>query len=195
MTPGAVLVVAPLALATAVLLWPGRRGSRPPTGLPRPTVPRRRSRRRSEADVIESLELLALALRGGAGVVPSLQAVARHAGGPAGSELAQVAAALAWGIEEQRAWALAPARWQPARRALVLAARAGVPPAELVEQAAADRRRDHVAQAGQAAERLGVRLVVPTGLVLLPAFLLTTVVPVVIALAGQVLGGDLGLAG
>lgn len=184
----------PVALAAAVLLWPRSRAG-PSPGVPRPPWyrPRRRRPNTGDADVVEALELLALALRGGAGVVASLQAVARHSGGRVGTELAQVAAALAWGVEDQRAWALAPARWEPARRALALAARAGVPPAELVEQAAADRRRDRVVDAERAAERLGVRLVVPTGLVLLPAFLLTTVVPLVMALAGELLGAGLAL--
>jgi len=40
-----------------------------------------------------------------------------------------------------------------------------------------------------AAARVGVRLVAPLGLVLLPAFLLTTVVPLVVALGRQMLNG------
>ncbi|HEX2706134.1 MAG TPA: hypothetical protein VHM65_10275 [Candidatus Lustribacter sp.] len=50
-------------------------------------------------------------------------------------------------------------------------------------------RADDTARADEAAARLGVRLVLPLGLAFLPAFGLTTVVPIVVALAGQLLSG------
>jgi pilus assembly protein TadC len=58
-----------------------------------------------------------------------------------------------------------------------------VPPAGLLRDAAADLRRDALAQVEVATARLSVRLVLPLGLAFLPAFVLTTVVPVVLALA------------
>ena len=48
--------------------------------------------------------------------------------------------------------------------------------------AAADLRREAVADVEVRAARLGVRLVLPLGLAYLPAFVLITVVPVVLAL-------------
>ncbi|MGB3859956.1 MAG: pilus assembly protein, partial [Ornithinimicrobium sp.] len=69
----------------------------------------------------------------------------------------------------------------------VLAARGGVPPSELLSAAASDLRRDAVARVELQTAQLAVRLVLPLGLAFLPAFVLTTVVPVVIALATSVL--------
>lgn len=119
---------------------------------------------------------------------PALRQVASATPGAAGQELAAVAAAMAWGLDDDSAWANAPQRWQPAQRALVLAARGGVAPSELLGAAAADLRRDAVAQVELQTAQLSVRLVLPLGLAFLPAFVLTTVVPVVIALATSVLG-------
>jgi hypothetical protein len=59
----------------------------------------------------------------------------------------------------------------------------------LLLAAAEDLRRESLEQVELAAARVGVRLVAPLGLVLLPAFCLTTVVPLVVALAGQMLAG------
>jgi tight adherence protein B len=69
-------------------------------------------------------------------------------------------------------------------RTLVLARDAGVPPSALLASAATDERRRRAARRRVAAARLGVRLVVPTGACLLPAFVLLTVVPMVLALLG-----------
>jgi hypothetical protein len=127
--------------------------------------------------VPEALELLALAMSGGADLHGALRQVARAVGGEQGRE-------LAWGLEDALAWDLVPPRWAPARRALLLASTAGVPPAGLLRDAAADLRRDTLARVEVATARLSVRLVVPLGLAFLPAFVLTTVLPVVLALAG-----------
>lgn len=69
-------------------------------------------------------------------------------------------------------------------RTLLLARDAGVPPAALLLATAAEERRRQAARRRLAAARLGVRVVLPTGLCLLPAFVLLTVVPMVIALLG-----------
>lgn len=134
----------------------------------------------------EAMELLALAISTGSAVVPAIEGVSAVLGGRRGAELGRVAAALAWGYED-RAWSAADAEWDAVRRALALAQRAGVPPAQLLTTAANDLRRDEAARLETAAAKLGVRLVVPLGLLFLPAFLLTTVIPVVLALATGVL--------
>ncbi len=66
---------------------------------------------------------------------------------------------------------------------------AGVPPAELLTRAARDLRSSHVALVQAATARLSVRLVLPLAMAFLPAFVLTTVVPVVLALATDLLTG------
>lgn len=145
-------------------------------------------RRRSppEVSVTEAMELIALAIATGSAVVPAVEGVAEVLGGRRGTELARVAAALAWGYDD-RAWEAAGAEWEPVHRALALAQRAGVPPADLLTTAAADLRRDRASRLETAAARLGVRLVLPLGLLFLPAFILTTVLPLVLALATGVL--------
>jgi hypothetical protein len=66
--------------------------------------------------------------------------------------------------------------------ALSLARDAGTGAAPLLVTAAEDERREAAAAARSAAARLGVRVVLPAGLCLLPAFVLLTVVPLVLAL-------------
>lgn len=174
-------LLAALLAAGAVLCWPRARAWRPAS--PNAGGPSSGADGRAGAMVPEVLDLLSLALRGGADLQSAVQQVAAVTGGRAGRELAAVTAALAWGLDEEAAWGQAPAHWAPARRALALAATAGVPPAVLLTDAAADLRRDALAGIEVATARLAVRLVLPLGLAFLPAFLLTTVVPVVLALA------------
>ncbi len=68
--------------------------------------------------------------------------------------------------------------------AVGLARDAGVAVAPLLVAAAAQERRRDVAAARVAAARLAVQVVLPTGLCLLPAFVLLAVVPLVLGLLG-----------
>lgn len=184
MSPDAALALVAATLgACAVLTWPSSPASW--------QLSRGRRRGRTAitgpSDLPEVLDHLALALRGGAGLQPALRQVASATAGEAGRELAAVAAAMAWGLDDEAAWANAPRRWLPAQRALMLAARGGVAPSHLLSAAATDLRRDALARVESQTARLSVRLVVPLGLAFLPAFVLTTVVPVVVALATSVL--------
>lgn len=117
----------------------------------------------------------------------SIEAVAAETGGAVGEQLRVVSAGLRWGMDEQDAWSSLPVIWAPAARAMSMAGLSGVPPADLLRQAAGDLRRADEAHLEVAAARLGVTLVLPLGLAFLPAFVLMTVLPVVLALARQVL--------
>lgn len=139
------------------------------------------------AEVAGVLDLLALTLRGGVGLVEAMEAVASRVGGLLGLHLQTVAAAGRWGVEDATAWASVPSAWQPAARALRMAATAGVPPAEVLARAAEEVRRAEQQRLEVATATLGIRIVLPLGLAFLPAFVLTTVVPIVLALANQVL--------
>ncbi len=139
------------------------------------------------AEVAGVLDLLALTLRGGVGLVEAMEAVAGRVGGVLGLHLQTVAAAGRWGVEDATAWASVPSAWQPAARALRMAAIAGVPPAEVLARAAEEVRRAEQQRLEVATATLGIRIVLPLGLAFLPAFVLTTVVPIVLALADQVL--------
>ncbi len=151
----------------------------------------RRARARARAptsdDVAASMVLLAVALQSGCGVVEAIEQVATVAPPPAGAELAVVAAALRWGVTEDEAWREVSAAWARTAMALRLAREAGVAPSSLLLSGSEDLRSSRLAEIDVAAARLGVRLVVPLGVAFLPAFVLTTVVPVVLALARQVL--------
>jgi len=139
------------------------------------------------AEVAGVIDLLALTLRSGVGLVEAMEAVAARVGGPLGLHLRTVAAAGRWGVEDAAAWASVPSAWQPAARALRMAASAGVPPADALVGAADEVRRGERQRLEVATATLGVRIVLPLGLVFLPAFILTTVVPIVLALAQQML--------
>jgi tight adherence protein B len=68
--------------------------------------------------------------------------------------------------------------------ALTLARDCGTAPGPLLAAAAEDERRAAAAAARVAAARLGVGVVLPAGVCLLPAFVLLTVVPIVLGLLG-----------
>jgi pilus assembly protein TadC len=148
-----------------------------------------RSALAADADVSTALALLALAYRSGLPTWDVLEAVAAGLGGAAAHDLRQVATALRWGADESEAWASVGPAWAPASRAVAIAHQAGVPPGAMLLAASDDLRNTELERLERSAAKVGVRLVAPLGLVLLPAFCLTTVAPLVIALAGDVLRG------
>lgn len=178
MTVGALLV------ALAVLLWPRRR-LRLSSGARGDRSPRTATRAATVDEATIALRLLAACLRGGAGPVECLEAVARVDGTAAGHDLAVVAAAHRWGEPPERAWAHVGPGWGPAAVAWHAALSAGAAPAGLVE-AAADRMRAAEAQRVEAAvHRAAVLQVLPLGLCFLPGFVATTVAPVVLLLVSS----------
>lgn len=142
-----------------------------------------------DRDVSSALALLVLAYRSGLPTWDVLEAVAAGLDGAAARDLRQVAAALRWGAHETEAWASVGPAWAPAARAVAIAHSAGVPPGAMLLAASDDLRDAELERLELSAAKVGVRLVAPLGLVLLPAFCLTTVAPLVIALAGDVLRG------
>ena len=108
------------------------------------------------------------------GVLLDAWAVAVSGGGSWASGGAAVRAALG----EPGAGTAAEA--ERLREVLALAQQAGVPAATLLRAAAEDVRDDAAAAGLAAAERLAVRLVLPLGTCVLPAFVLVGVVPVVV---------------
>jgi len=205
LTTGDLAFVAMLLTAAAVLAWPRAWPSRYPVSVVAPGRPRTGrdhavTGEGTDAGIVRAvvpvaevagvIDLLALTLRGGAGLVEAMEAVANRVGGPLGLHLQTVAAAGRWGVEDSTAWASVPSAWQPAARALRMAATAGVPPADALAGAADEVRRAEQQRLEVATATLGVRIVLPLGLLFLPAFILTTVVPIVLALAQQVLAGQ-----
>ncbi len=181
-----------VAVAVGMLLWPrarasdaaadllggSGRGTRSP--VPAPVV-------LITEDVAAGMVLLGLALQSGCGVVEAIEEVAATSGGAVKHDLSMVAAALRWGVPEREAWACAHPAWARAGTALRLATRAGVAPSGMLTAGAADLRASELAQLEIDAARVAVRMVLPLGLAFLPAFCLTSVVPVILALARQLL--------
>jgi tight adherence protein B len=115
-------------------------------------------------------------------VLIDLVVAALAAGLPAASA---VAAAREAASQDAAAAGVAHPLPVAAERAFLLAERTGASAAELLRRFAADERSARQAAVTAEAGRLGVRLVVPLGLTVLPAFVLLGVVPVVIGLARQ----------
>jgi len=178
-------------VVSAIFLLPPRaradgefRGRRPRGDSP-PGAGRRR--RLEVDDVVGTMVLLAVALRSGCGEVEAVEAVAGVSEGRVEADLWSVAAARRWGVDAEQAWTAADPGWFVVSRLLAVAGRAGMPPSRLLVDGSRDHRAAELAALDTAGARVGVRLVAPLGLAFLPAFVLTTVVPLVLALATQVL--------
>lgn len=179
----------------AVLLWPPRgvprrsdagpaaheaAGSQPAGDDP--------SRAPTVDEAADALVLCALALRSGLGPVESLEAVAARVPSPVARDLRIVASAHRWGQDAATSWAHVGEGWQSASLAWQAAERSGAAPAGVVLAAAQRMRREEASRVETAVQRAGVLLVLPLGACFLPGFVGTTVVPVVLHLAGVSLG-------
>ena len=152
------------------------------------------SRQQAEAVAAElpaAADLLAACLSSGAPPADALQTVAEVASGPLADRLRQVADALRFGAGPADAWGHVRSGdpLAPLARALIRSDATGAPIAETVTAVADDQRRVARWAAEGAARRAGVLAVGPLALCFLPAFVLTGVVPVIVAVAGDVLAG------
>ena len=137
-------------------------------------------------DAAVACDLLAAVLESGASVPRALAALGESLAGQGGRELVIASRILRLGGSWDEACHNlgSPAYLEPLRPAWV----EGSAPGPLLLAAAAQVRFRRSAAAREAAERLAVRLVLPLGLCLLPAFVLMGLVPVVIATGGQFFG-------
>lgn len=139
-------------------------------------------------------DLLAACIAAGASPAVAAQAVGEALDGPVGQRLARGAAEMRLGGEPAEAWrglaALPGAR--ALARLLERAGESGVPAAGPVARIAAEARAEWGRTATARARRAGVLVTAPVGLCFLPAFIAIGVLPVVIGLAGGVLGGGGG---
>jgi pilus assembly protein TadC len=149
-----------------------------------------RARREAEAaDLPLAADLLAAVLRGGAPVDHAAAAVGEALSGPLGGRLVLVARVLRLGGTPAEAWAhLAPVPGADRLiRAAVRSAEHGGAMAGALTRLAADLRADRRVAVEAAAGRRGVLLALPLGLCFLPAFILAGLVPVIVAVLGDVL--------
>jgi pilus assembly protein TadC len=155
----------------------------------RPAADVRAAQRRAVADLPLGADLLAAALRAGAPVDRAAAAVADALGGPLGERLDRTARSLRLGAGPSEAWAHL-AGVPGAGRLIAAAIRSSASGGALagaLTRLADDLRADRSVAAEAAAQRAGVLIVLPLGLCFLPAFLLAGLVPVVVALLGDVL--------
>jgi pilus assembly protein TadC len=154
-----------------------------------PSTRVRRERDAAARDLPYAADLLAAALRSGLPTDRAVRAVAEALGGPVGGCLARVAGALDLGLPPARAWTAVHDLPAGSRLAATVArsADSGAALAGGLTQLADELRAARLATAEVAAQRAGVLLVLPLGLCFLPAFLVAGVVPVIVAVLGDVL--------
>jgi pilus assembly protein TadC len=150
---------------------------------------RRRERAAAAVDLPYAADLLAAALRAGLPTDRAVQTVAIALGGPVGTRLASVAGSLTLGLSAVDAWR--PMHDLPAGErisaAVARSADSGAALAHSFGRLADELRTTRLATVEAAAHRSGVLLVLPLGLCFLPAFVLAGIVPVIVAVLGDVL--------
>lgn len=125
-----------------------------------------------------AMDIIAACQENGVSLTSSLQAVGQTAGEP---DLGVVAKMLLLGSSWREAWEQADPKWEQLASMLQPAWEEGASPVPLLIRGAAQTRTQQTHAALNAAEKLGVRLVVPLGVCLLPAFFALGIVPVVVS--------------
>jgi len=133
-----------------------------------------RAATRAEATPGLELDLMAIAMTGGASIERS-RALVREV-------------AERFGVLSPSAAHEAPDDDEPMSRVLRMSQRAGVPAAELLRSEADQARRDARSAGQRRAEALAVTLMLPLGVCVLPAFMLVGVVPLVLSILSTTLG-------
>jgi pilus assembly protein TadC len=149
----------------------------------------RARRLREVADLPLAADLMAAGLRAGAPVDRAAAAVAEAIGGPLGERLVRVARSLRLGGEPHEAWihVQGVAGAERMAQAAVRSSASGAALAGSLARLADDLRADRAVATEAAARRAGVLIVLPLGLCFLPAFILAGLVPVIVAVLGDVL--------
>ncbi len=141
-----------------------------------------------ELDVVLVIELVDAALTAGCALPTALCAVGDAIAGASGRALRRAGSALLLGASWPTAWAHAPDSLGPLRDALEVAWVTGASPGAGLRACADGIRRARRRAVRTAAARLSVHLVLPLGACFLPAFVLLGLVPVVLSLAGGLVG-------
>ena len=133
-------------------------------------------------DVPLALDLMAALVGAGQELIAALALLGEHL--PGAERLSGVAWHLLLGAAWDTAWQVVEddADLTELGRELRFAHATGAPTARLLHSTAAALRRSRRRRAEQAAARLAIRLVMPLGLCLLPAFICLGVIPLVLAL-------------
>lgn len=154
-----------------------------------PSLREAAERREIVAELPFAADLLAAALRAGAAPDSAARCVGTAIGGALGARLNQVDRALALGAPADEAWWYLGQHAECARivQAAVRSQHSGAAFANALHRLADDLRADRLIAADAAAKRAAVLIVLPLGLCFLPAFVLAGLVPVIVAVLGDVL--------
>ena len=197
-----------LMLGVALLLWPTpgaalRRAVPAKSDIGRRSVlggePRWLRQRRQASDafaVAAGYDLFAVCLKAGLPVSTAAAVAAQHSPDPMARQLSRAAELLALGADPAQAWAQESAgkaddpgeHFRELATLARRASRAGSSLADGVAALAEATREQAQTQALARAEKAGVTISGPLGLCFLPAFVCLGIVPVVIGLAGGMLG-------
>ncbi|WP_407924556.1 type II secretion system F family protein [Catellatospora vulcania] len=149
----------------------------------------RAERETALADLPWAVDLIGTALRAGAPLDHAVLSVAAALDGPLGSRLQRIGRSLRLGATTGEAWSHL-ADLPPAGRLTAAVERSsanGSALAGALHRCADDLRADTAVRRQAGAQRAGVLIVLPLGLCFLPAFVLAGLVPVVLAVLGEVL--------
>lgn len=154
-----------------------------------PSGDRVAEQRRIQADLPFAADLLAAALRAGAPPDVAAACVGHAISGPLSDRLGRVARALQLGAPAAEAWGYLgdTEGAQRMARAATRSQHTGAALAGCLQRVAEDLRSDLLVAADAQARRAGVLIVLPLGLCFLPAFVLAGLVPVLVAILGDVL--------
>jgi hypothetical protein len=139
-------------------------------------------------DLPVACDLLAVCLAAGIPPPAALAAVGAAVPGALGAELVRVAGLSRLGADAHRAWQAVPPVLEPLARCLRRSETSGARAAPALHALAAEVRGAVRAEIDAAVQRAGIRVLAPLGLCFLPAFVCLGVVPLVIGIAGEVLG-------
>jgi pilus assembly protein TadC len=157
-------------------------------GLRRAAVTGRAQEAGAPGELPVACDLLAVCLSAGVPLSTALVAVGGAVRGGLGAELEQVAGLSRLGADARRAWQDVPAALEPLGRVLRRTEDSGARAAAALHALAAETRAAARAETDVAVRRAGVQVLAPLGLCFLPGFVCLGVVPLVIGIAGEVLG-------
>lgn len=136
----------------------------------------------TDTDPALVLDIMAQLFASGSSLAAGLAAVGKHL--PGCQPLTKVAQLLLLGLDWDTAWKHADdtPQLQQLAKELQFVHASAVPSAHMLTTAATALRANRKRLAEQLAQELAIRLVLPTGICLLPSFILLGIVPMVLAL-------------
>lgn len=133
-----------------------------------------------DIDPLIVIDILTHTVRAGIPLAVACERIGSHLDpiGP-GTSLRQAGRSLLNGMDPARALADLPGEFAHLTTAAALSHSTGAHIAPLLEAVTRERRRARVRDVDRAAGKLAVRLVVPTGLTILPAFVILGIIPII----------------